>query len=56
MSDNGTSAAPLTGGDNGILGVWPDKWAAGPASFYWLSIGVAAYAKVSTSTRSVVAV
>jgi len=23
----------------GILGVWPEKWAAGPASFYWLSIG-----------------
>jgi branched-chain amino acid transport system permease protein len=23
----------VTGGDNGILGVWPDKWAAGPASF-----------------------
>ena len=29
----------VTGGDNGILGVWPDKWAAGPASFYWLSLG-----------------
>ena len=23
----------VTGGDNGILGVWPDKWAAGPARF-----------------------
>src|SRR6266581_8148943 len=34
----------VTGGDNGILGVWPEKWAAGPASFYWLSIGVAALA------------
>src|SRR3978361_2176544 len=34
----------VTGGDNGILGVWPDKWAAGPASFYWLSLGVAAIA------------
>src|ERR1043165_527386 len=31
----------VTGGDNGILGVWPDKWAAGPASFYWLSLGIA---------------
>ena len=29
----------VTGGDNGILGVWPEKWAAGPASFYWLSLG-----------------
>ena len=34
----------VTGGDNGILGVWPEKWAAGPASFYWLSLGVAAIA------------
>src|SRR5438309_1854448 len=34
----------VTGGDNGILGVWPEKWAAGPASFYWLSIGIAALA------------
>jgi len=34
----------VTGGDNGILGVWPEKWAAGPANFYWLSIGVAALA------------
>jgi branched-chain amino acid transport system permease protein len=34
----------VTGGDNGILGVWPEKWAAGPASFYWLSVGVAALA------------
>jgi branched-chain amino acid transport system permease protein len=34
----------VTGGDNGILGLWPEKWAAGPASFYWLSIAVAASA------------
>lgn len=32
----------VTGGDNGILGVWPAAWAAGPASFYWLSLGIAA--------------
>jgi len=32
----------LTGGDNGILGVWPERWAAGPAQFYWLSLAVAA--------------
>jgi branched-chain amino acid transport system permease protein len=37
----------VTGGDNGILGVWPEKWASGPASFYWLSIGVAALAVVA---------
>src|SRR6476619_78954 len=34
----------VTGGDNGILGVWPETWAAGPASFYWLSLGIAALA------------
>jgi branched-chain amino acid transport system permease protein len=32
----------VTGGDNGILGVWPERWAAGPAQFYWLSLAVAA--------------
>src|SRR5665213_1825833 len=32
----------VTGGDNGILGVWPEAWAASPSHFYWLSIGVAA--------------
>jgi len=34
----------VTGGDNGILGVWPERWAASPAHFYWLSLGVAALA------------
>ena len=34
----------LTGGDNGILGVWPEKWAASPSQFYCLSIGIAALA------------
>ena len=34
----------VTGGDNGILGVWPDAWAAGPAHFYWLSLGIATIA------------
>src|SRR5579883_1143070 len=37
----------LTGGDNGILGVWPERWAASPAHFYWLSLGVAALAIVA---------
>lgn len=32
----------VTGGDNGILGVWPSAWAAGPAPFYWLSLAVTA--------------
>src|SRR6185437_14763842 len=31
----------VTGGDNGILGVWPDKWAASSSHFYWLALGVA---------------
>ena len=34
----------VTGGDNGILGVWPESWAASPSHFYWLSIGIAALA------------
>jgi branched-chain amino acid transport system permease protein len=34
----------LTGGDNGILGVWPERWAASPSHFYWLSIAAAALA------------
>jgi branched-chain amino acid transport system permease protein len=34
----------VTGGDNGILGVWPQSWAASPARFYWLSLGIAALA------------
>ena len=34
----------VTGGDNGILGVWPDAWAAGPVHFYWLSLGIATIA------------
>jgi len=34
----------VTGGDNGILGVWPESWAASPSHFYWLSLGIAAIA------------
>ncbi len=32
----------VTGGDNGILGVWPAAWAAAPAHFYWLALAFAA--------------
>ena len=46
----------VTGGDNGILGVWPEKWAAGPASFYWLSLGVAALAVAVLARHRVLAV
>src|ERR1700761_1656622 len=28
----------VTGGDNGILGVWPDKWAASAPHLYWLAL------------------
>lgn len=31
----------LTGGDNGILGVWPPSWAASPAALYWLCLALA---------------
>jgi branched-chain amino acid transport system permease protein len=36
----------VTGGDNGILGLWPEKWAASPSHFYWLSLGIAALAVI----------
>ena len=28
----------VTGGDNGILGVWPPGWVGGPAAYYWLAL------------------
>jgi branched-chain amino acid transport system permease protein len=34
----------VTGGDNGILGVWPERWASSPSHFYWLSLGITALA------------
>ncbi|MDT7952935.1 MAG: ABC transporter permease [Acetobacteraceae bacterium] len=30
----------LTGGDNGLLNIWPASWAAGPAPFYWLALAL----------------
>lgn len=30
----------LTGGDNGILGLWPAAWAAGPATYYFLTLAL----------------
>ena len=33
-------AVSVTGGDNGILGVWPSGWAGGPRGFYWLTLVV----------------
>ncbi|TRB11911.1 ABC transporter permease [Rhizobium rhizogenes] len=28
----------VTGGDNGIVGVWPSDWASGAKAFYWLAL------------------
>jgi branched-chain amino acid transport system permease protein len=33
-------AVSYTGGDNGVLGVWPDRWAADPRIFYWLTLAI----------------
>ncbi|HEY4923422.1 MAG TPA: ABC transporter permease [Roseiarcus sp.] len=30
----------VTGGDNGLIGVWPSAWAAAPAHFYWLTLAL----------------
>jgi branched-chain amino acid transport system permease protein len=30
----------ITGGDNGVLGVWPDSWAADPWTLYWLALAL----------------
>ena len=30
----------VTGGSNGILGVWPAAWASGVTAFYWLTLAV----------------
>src|ERR1700746_3727222 len=34
----------VTGGDNGILGVWPEAWAASAPHLYWLTLAIAALA------------
>jgi branched-chain amino acid transport system permease protein len=44
----------VTGGDNGILGVWPPNWASEPGAFYWLALaastaGIAALRGVAFS-------
>ncbi|MCG5233891.1 ABC transporter permease [Xanthobacter oligotrophicus] len=31
----------VTGGDNGLLGIWPSAWAAKPQGFFWLALAVA---------------
>ena len=32
----------VTGGDNGLIGVWPSAWAASAAHFYWLTLALVA--------------
>ncbi|NNM72194.1 ABC transporter permease subunit [Enterovirga aerilata] len=32
----------VTGGDNGLLGIWPPAWASSPAVFYWITLALAA--------------
>ena len=32
----------MTGGDNGLIGVWPSAWAATASHFYWLTIALVA--------------
>ena len=32
----------VTGGDNGIVGVWPSRWAVGPRAYYYLTLALAA--------------
>ena len=34
----------VTGGDNGLLGVWPSRWAASASHFYWLTLALVALA------------
>jgi branched-chain amino acid transport system permease protein len=34
---------PVTGGDNGMVGVWPSSWAASPQRFYWLTLALACF-------------
>ncbi|MBB3212709.1 branched-chain amino acid transport system permease protein [Herbaspirillum sp. Sphag1AN] len=30
----------VTGGSNGLIGIWPDDWAASPVVFYYLALGM----------------
>jgi branched-chain amino acid transport system permease protein len=34
----------VTGGDNGIVGVWPSGWASGPSTYYLVSLALVAVA------------
>lgn len=30
----------VTGGDNGMLGIWPSSWASSPKAFFWMTLGI----------------
>ena len=30
----------VTGGDNGLLGIWPPEWASSPSVFYWMTLAL----------------
>jgi branched-chain amino acid transport system permease protein len=30
----------VTGGDNGLLGLWPEGWARDPAAYYWIALAL----------------
>jgi branched-chain amino acid transport system permease protein len=32
----------VTGGDNGLIGVWPSAWASSPTHFFWLTLALVA--------------
>jgi branched-chain amino acid transport system permease protein len=36
----------VTGGDNGVVGVWPSRWAAGRTAYYYLALAISAAAVV----------
>ncbi len=32
----------VTGGDNGLIGIWPSRWASGRVAYYYLTLGLCA--------------
>ena len=46
----------LTGGDNGILGVWPSAWAAGRITYYYLALALCLAARAGVARHHLLAV
>jgi branched-chain amino acid transport system permease protein len=38
----------VTGGDNGLLGIWPPRWLSDPAAYYWFCLALGALALAAT--------